>query len=523
MSGQLSLSNLTTSSLSVDFINSDLIPGELNVYSLGTEFQRFKDLWVSAGTIHVGDAALSERNGGLATDTAMEFGTDASSRVTIGSNAKQAGITIGSSGGTGGTTVFKNSGMSFFDDTGGETVVDNTIFSKVESIAKTEVSTQLTKNSEDFGFLTDYAVGIDNDSSGSNSINSINNGNFEVGKLFNIEDSLNLNTFITSTRTNHFYDFNAAGEVSLFSAVQKLNRLNKRLDKNAINIKLDASEQVLIPIETNTTIRDVFPLNILDMNKKDGRLKFKSDFDNVGSLYYADQSGKLSGLCNLKNYVQLSDPQFASMYYIKDQSINLSKNEYLVDFISFYNLPILFESQLSENLAAYDYFISSLPENRIVNTVYSHDTDNTQNTVEENGVEVSSIKDMSTVTTPVFTRSFYPAIRVIKWKNIYTPSFTKFEADAYDTLKTKLKWGTVEEVYTKYTTGTNTGENWIAKLVELTFAYLKYGRSLKPLISEEMVSVQTILANISDNKSLIKLDTTLLEISIESSAIAPYL
>jgi hypothetical protein len=322
---------------------------------------------------------------------------------------------------------------------------------------------------------------------------------------------------------NHFYDFNAAGEVSLFTDIQKSNILNKILDNNAINIKLDASEQVLIPIETNTTIRDVFPLNILDMNKKDGRLKFKSDFDNVGSLYYADQSGKMSGLCNLKNYVQLSDPQFASMYNIKDQSITLSKNEYAVDFISFYNLPILFESQLSENLAAYDYFISSFPASRIINKVYSHDTDNTNNTLSENGVSISSIKDMTTVTNPVFTKSFYPAIRVIKWKNIYTPSFTKFEADDYDTLKTKLKWTTVDEVYTKYTTGTNTGENWIAKLVELTFAYLKYGRSLKPLIAEEMVSVQTILTNISNDKSFIKLDTTLLEISIKSSAIAPYL
>jgi hypothetical protein len=90
-------------------------------------------------------------------------------------------------------------------------------------------------------------------------------------------------------------------------------------------------------------------------------------------------------------------------------------------------------------------------------------------------------------------------------------------------LRTKLKWTTVEDVYTKYTTETNTGENWIAKLVELTFAYLKYGRSLKPLITEEMVSVHSILTDISNNKSLLKLDTTLLEISIEKSAIAAYL
>jgi len=515
MSGRLSLSNLITSNLSVEYINSDLIPGNDTV-SLGSSAKRFMDLWVSAGTIHVGEAALSERDGGLATDT-MQFGdVDAISQVTIGSST---GITIGS---TGPKTVFKSSGMTFEDAEGNETlVVDNTLLDKVEDIAKTQVSSQLTKNSDDFGFLKDYVVSIANKSWGSNCISSINNGNFAVGKLFNIDESLNLNTFITTTKTNHFYDFNTAGDVTLFSEVQKINRLNKRLDDNAINIKLDATEQVLIPIETNTTIRDVFPLNILDMNKKDGRLKFKSDFDNVGSLYYADQPEKLSGLCNLKNYVQLSDPQFASMYNIKDQSITLSKNEYVVDFISFYNLPILFESQLnSENLAVYDYFISSLPENRRINKVYKHDTNNSESTHKENNLEISSIK-----VKDVFNKSFYPAIRVIKWKNIYAPSFTKFETDAYathDTLITKLRWSTVDDIYTKYTTQTNTGENWIEKLVELTFAYLKYGRSLKPLITDEMLLVQTILTNISNNKSLLKLDTTLLEISIESSAFTSY-
>lgn len=515
MSGQLSLSNLVTSNLSVDFINSDLIPGNSNI-SLGSLEKPFKDLFVSAGTIHVGTVSLSEEGGVLATNAPMQFGADVNSRVTIGTST---GITIGATveqGGTG-TTVINNAGLSFSDGVGGQTVVDNTIFTRIETIAKVQATSQLTKNSDDFGFMTDYVVSIANDSSGANSISSINNGNFEVGKKFNTENSLNLNTFITTTRTNNFYDFNAAGEVTLFSEAQKNNRLNKRLDNNAINIRLNATEQVLIPIERNTTIRDVFPLNIFDMNKKDGRLKFKSDFDNVGSIHYVDQPGKLSGLCNLKNYVQLSDPQFASMFNLKDQSITLSKNEYVVDFISFYNLPILFDSQQQEdNFTAYDYYISSLPSNRIANTVYRHEPTNSQLEASENGVTIAPIRNMDTELG--FNKSFYPAIRVIKWKNIYTPSFTKFEKEAYDTLKTKLKWTTVEDIYAKYTTGTNTGDNWIVKLVELTFAYLKYGRTLKPLSADEKISLQTILTTIDNDKSLIKLDTDLLEVSIKSSA-----
>lgn len=512
MSGQLSLSNLVTSNLSVDFINANLIPGNSNV-SLGSEEKPFKDLFVSAGTIHVGTVSLSENDGVLATDAPMQFGSDETSRVTIGTST---GITIGS-------TVINNTGLKFDDGAGGQTVVDNTIFTRIESIAKVQASTAVSKNSDDFGFLTDYVVSIANDSSGSNSISSINNGNFEVGKLFNTENSLNLNTFITATRTNHFYDFNAAGEVTLFTEAQKTNRLNKRLDNNAINIRLNNTKQVLIPIETNTTIRDVFPLNILDVNKKDGRLKFKSDFDNIGSLYYVDQTDKLSGLCNLKNYVQLSDPQFASMYNLKDQAIPLSKSEYIVDFISYYNLPILFESQLSENLSSYDYYISSLQANRVSNKVYRHEPTNPQLGSTQDDVTIAPIRDMSTVQG--FNKSFYPAIRVIKWKNIYTPSFTKLEAESYEMLKSKLKWTTVDELYTKYTTGTNTGENWIEKLVELTFAYLKYGKPLKPLNADEKTSVQTILTSISNDatKSAIKLDKVLLEISIESSAFTAYL
>lgn len=509
MSGQLSLSNLIASNLSVDFINTDLIPGNSNV-SLGSEAKPFKDIYVSAGTIHVGTANLSEKNGVFSASAPLQFGEDSDlDRVVIGSNT---GIMVG-------TTRINSSSLTFNDGSGEETIVDNSIFTQIENIAKSQASTQLTKNTDDFGFVTDYVVRIANDSSGSNSISSINNGNFEVGKLFNTENSLNLNTFITATRTNHFYDFNIAGEVTLFSEAEKTNKLNKRLDNNAINVRFDATEQVLIPIETNTTIRDIFPLNILDMNKKDGRLKFKSDFDNVGSMYYVDQVGKMSGLCNLKNFVQLSNPQFASMYNLKDQNIILSKNDYVVDFISYYNVPILFESQLQDdNFIAYDYYISSLPSYRLANEVYRHEPQNPALGQTENDITITPIKKISSSTVVGFNKSFYPAIRVIKWKNIYSPSFTKFEAEEYEIIKATLKWTDVEQVYTKYTTETNTGENWIAKLVEITFAYLKYGRSLKPLSADEKVSVQQILTNINADKSLINLDITLFEISIKSSA-----
>jgi hypothetical protein len=298
MSGQLSLSNLVTSNLtadfinttnlSVDFINKSLLPSNPDV-SLGSDLIRFKDLFVSQGTIHVGAVSLSEKDGSFSSSAPFQFGEDGDiDKVIIGTST---GIVVG-------TTRINSSSMTFENGEGEVTTVDNSLFTQIENIAKTEASTQLTKNSDDFGFLTDYIVSIDNDSSGSNNIRSINNGNFQVGKLFNTNDSLNLNSFIIITKPNFFFDFDATGAVTLLTQAQKTNRLNKRIDNNSINVRLNATNQVLIPIETNTTIRDVFPLNILDMNKKDGRLKFKADFDNVGSLYYLDQVGKMSGLCN---------------------------------------------------------------------------------------------------------------------------------------------------------------------------------------------------------------------------------
>ena len=116
------------------------------------------------------------------------------------------------------------------------------------------------------------------------------------------------------------------------------------------------------------------------------------------------------------------------------------------------------------------------------------------------------------------SKTFYPAIRAIKWKNTYATSFTNIENN--DEIKSKLKWTDIEDIYIKYTTGTNTGENWIIKLVEITFAYIKYGKPLKPLNSTEMIEVQNIMTKITDNKSLINLNVTNMEITIKKDAFA---
>ena len=312
MSGHLRLSNLSASNLVVDFVSSDLIPVNSNI-SLGSVDKPFKDLYISSSTIHMGDAILSEDNGIIISNGPIQVGTEINSNIRIDSNF---GIVFG-------TTQLDNTGLKFND---GLTVIDSNIFNKLEVIA----SDQLTRNSDDFGYITNYTLNI---SDVTNDIVSINNGILELGRLFNKEDSLNLNTFIVKTVTNNFYPFINDGTVSLFDYNEQNHIRNKRLDDINISVNL-TEEQVIVPIKTNTTLRDVFPIDVLDMNKKMGRIKFKSDFDTIGSFYFTNDTSKMSGICNLKNFVQVSDPQFINSFVKNDQSINLSKYEYIVDCIT---------------------------------------------------------------------------------------------------------------------------------------------------------------------------------------------
>lgn len=504
MSGHLRLSNLEASNINVGFISSDLLPSDSNI-SLGSSTNPFKELYVSANTLHVGSVSLGEENGVFKPSAAMQFGSDESSKVTIG---EAVGISIG-------TTTMDNTGIKIKNEAGIDTVIDSTLFTTVTTIAKQQATTQANKNIDDFGFLTDYTMNIE---STSNNIVSINNGNFELGKLFNSDDSYNLNTYIESVLSYLPSSIANDGTVSLFTEQQKNFRLNKALDNNDISVKLDETKKIIIPVERNTTIRDVFPLNIFDLNKQSGRNKFKADFDNTGSLYFSASDDKLSGVCNLKNYAQLSDPQFVSLYNLKSSAISLSKYEYIVDFITYYNLPILFEAQKQgDDLSTYEYYLSSLIDNRKTNTLYQQSgaASVTENVFGNN----SQISTITTRDASYHLKNFYPAIRVMKWKNKYAPTFNTLDATDYTNLKTDLKWTTIQEIYTKYTTGTNTRDNWISKLVELTFQYIKYGKPLKPLNAEDTISVSNIVATISsDPASFMNLDTDNLEITLKSIA-----
>ena len=96
---------------------------------------------------------------------------------------------------------------------------------------------------------------------------------------------------------------------------------------------------------------------------------------------------------------------------------------------------------------------------------------------------------------------------------------------AINEFKTALGWTNLidlKDIYTKYTP-TNTGENWISKLVEITYAYLKYGQPLKLLGTLDMTNVNAIISAIAGNASLLEYDTTDVAIRIKKNAFDTYI
>jgi len=529
LTGHFTLSNLQASNIVVDTIGQTILPLHTNV-NLGSLEKPFKEIFVSANTLHLGnDVSLGAETVGnqtfFAPNTAMKLKSSADGETDIIIDPK-VGFTMGN-------TQIKTTGLEFVSEEGEEPVrIDRNIFTtvdeRVSKIAKDIGISTSTKS--DFGYLIDYKLRIDETTK---NVTSIENGNFELGRVFDKTDSLGLNTLVIKDFTNKLPIFDIEGNVTLYDEAHKKNVRNSRLNENAIKVTFNndiIDNRYIVPIETHTNLRDIFPVDIFDMNKFEGRVKFKADFDNVGSLYYSDDGIKFSGLQALKNYVQVSSPSFYG------QNINGSSTTYplapyenVVEFISYYQLPLLFENQktFTDSHTNYEYYSSSLVSNRIDNKVFKRVVAAINQPEEEIYGDRKKITSTKLTLRADLNKNFYPAIRVIRWKNTYNPTFTRITSTDMEIneFKTALGWTNLIDlkyIYNKYTP-TNTGENWISKLVEITYAYLKYGQPLKLLGTLDMTNVNAIISAIAGNTSLLEYDTTDVAIRIKKNAFESYM
>lgn len=527
--GHFTLSNLEAQNIHVDTISQTILPLHNNV-NLGSLEKPFKEIFVSANTLHLGtDVSLGaerddEGNVFFAPNTAMKLkssGSDTTRDIIIDPNE---GFTMGD-------TKIKHSGLEFKGDDGEDVVIDKNLFTNVDERVS-RIATDIgisTSTKSDFGFLIDYKLRIDETTK---NVTSLENGNFELGRVFDKTDSLGLNTLIIKEFGNKLPLFDSEGNITLYVSSEQRNVRNSRLNENAIKVTFDNNNidnRYIVPIETHTNLRDIFPIDIFDMNKFEGRVKFKADFDSTGSLYYSDDGTTFSGLHALKNYVQVSSPTFYS------QNINGSSTTYplapyenVVDFISYYQLPLLFENQKSFTASDinYEYYSSTLSSNRLDNNVFINEGGSLETSESVYGGNTTITSTRLNLKTNL-NKSLYPAIRVIRWKNTYNPTFTCVtSADmAINDFKTALGWTNLTAIYTKYTTSTNTGENWISKLVEITYAYLKYGQPVKSLGTVDMTNVNAIISAIASNTALLEFqnDTTDVAIRIKKEAFQSYM
>ena len=530
-SGHFTLSNLEAQNIEVDTISKTILPLNNNV-NLGSLQKPFKEIFVSANTLHLGtDVSLgaetdADGNAFFAPNTAMKL------KSSGGDNARDI-IIDPNEGFTMGDTKIKHSGLEFKGDDGEDVLIDKNLFTNVDErvsrIAKDIGISTSTKS--DFGYLIDYKLRIDETTK---NVTSIENGNFELGRVFDKTDSLGLNTLVIKEFANKLPTFDAQGNVTLYATSDKKNVRNSRLNENAIKVKFDNNNNLIdnryiVPIETHTNLRDIFPVDIFDMNKFEGRVKFKADFDSTGSLYYSDDGTTFSGLHALKNYVQVSSP---TLYGQNANGVSaafvLAPYENVVEFISYYQLPLLFENQktFTTSHTNYEYYSSSLVSNRIDNKVFIREGGSGSASENVYGVNTTISSPQLNLKTNL-NKSLYPAIRIIKWKNTYNPTFTRVTSPDMDIaeFKNALGWTSLTDIYTKYTTSTNTGENWISKLVEITYAYLKYGQPVKSLGTVDMTDVTAIISEIARDTSLLEFqnDTTDVAIRIKKTAFQSYM
>lgn len=85
-SGPVTIGNTSTTLVIDARLDSDIIPASNNMISLGSADKRFKDIWVSGGTLYLGEVVVSAAAGKFSVDTAMTATGNAEFQANIVAN-----------------------------------------------------------------------------------------------------------------------------------------------------------------------------------------------------------------------------------------------------------------------------------------------------------------------------------------------------------------------------------------------------------------------------------------------------
>jgi hypothetical protein len=423
------ISNLTVDNFTAVRLDSNLVPYANDTVDLGTPENRFRDAYFSGNTIYIGDSIISSSNDNEGRTT-LEFTQSHSVKIN--------------------NLIFPD-GTSM-DTKAAATTTEGDALGDFDSIIGGNASSRPT-----FKIVGKYNFGVHHEQDEADKK--------YTWKIINIKSQNNVHNLIVP---------DSYGNVELTTndnLYQVSSAAHTNVDVPFVNFD-DGSgltNNVVLSPYIPKNANDLSQLRNYDPSSEKFTNKFKADFDyyhnnrrynNPDNRPDSQLWGYYSGEVNLDKYVNFNH---------KGLHVDNSKH-YIMEYMQYYCVPFIKQFNDTEK---YIYYIPNTIEKRL-NTYYKR-----------NGASVAShnVEDNN------YPYNLFPKIMFKSWDN--SVNDTEFQITPYDPL---LKWTsddsdpgnnaeTKQQIISKFSD--INGKNWIRKLLEITFAYIKYGNAVAKLTDDD--------------------------------------
>lgn len=447
ISGTLSVANLV-----VDTCKNSLVPEGNEILDLGTNTNRWRDLYLSGNTLNVDNFQFQ-------VNTIQEEVEEKKELTIHGGDVNLGRIKFNA-----------NTGIVFDDGT--------------HIASMTEIASSVTEGDE-FGDFSSLEFKV-YDKGGRRFIQEIS-GSFIYSRSHNIIEDGNRWRAI---------DFNGYDILPIRSDGIGVDRSSIVMDSvkyggNPKEIQVPflrkntiIGDNIFVTSDQNINPNHMYPLRNLDPFSKYFRYKCKADFNYYHNILESDSGNEVTDVAiyfepgnEVSNqYVQLND---------FDNFIQrLSGNKYFEIEILTYNKPPLYETKFITNNMQHKYLIPNSPQERI-DKVYESVQD-----------EILGVRTYQLVDVDV-NYGLYPKISIQRWDN--SMNITEFTNVIYDP---SMNWGgtdnnpDIEIVFQRFK-----DNGWITTLFKLTYNYIMNG-----VVEGEILSIpQSVLNDIDtlDSNSII--------------------
>lgn len=419
------MSKLTVTDFTATRLNSNLIPYSNDTLSLGSPTHRFKDFYLSGNTVYIGNSALSSTT--INETEALEL---------------SSGLKV--------NKLFFPDGT--FIDTKFTESVEGGVLGDFDSIIGGQSSTGPT-----FKLVGKYNFGVNH--------SQPDITKKYTWKIINIDNTVSGGT---QSSNNLLIPDPNTGLLSLpylidnFSTYQVSSGAHTNIDIPFVNFDqgTSLSETVVISPYEPVSADDLSLLRNYDPSSTKFKNKFKADFDfyhnnrrynNPDNRPSSQLWGYYSGEVNLHSYTNFNNSGL---------HVDGSKH-YIMEYIQYYSVP--FFKYLDENNKYINYIPGSVA-NRLTGYYHRRTSD----------LQVELVSNET-----AYPFNLFPKIVYKSWDN--SVNDTEFQISFYDS---RLNW-TSDNSDPGNNTATKTqviakfsnigGTNWMRKLLEMTYSYIKYG------------------------------------------------